>query len=193
MGLMAARPTREPGPASAALKKIYKKRLDIPTGWYIVHSMNYSDKKISQFQVKEFQDLIAALFQCCQERMQYQSERFALPDAELRCLMLFGEEKYLTPKGIARKMNVVKSRVSKILLGLEKRNLIYRIKDPEDSRGYILRLTSAGNKKLQKIHGFHDRIHHEVLAQMQPEQRKTLLNNLDLLKACMEAGKDLMD
>ncbi|MEJ2101147.1 MAG: hypothetical protein P8X68_14400 [Desulfobacterales bacterium] len=44
--------------------------------------------------------------------MQYQCDRFELPDAEFRCLMLFGEERYLTAKGIAHKMNVVKSRVS---------------------------------------------------------------------------------
>jgi len=162
----------------------------------IVHGMNYKHKEnisnVTEFQLREFQNLIATLFQCCQERMQYQSEKFELPDAELRCLMLFGEERYLTPKGIALKMNVVKSRVSKIILGLEEKGLMARIKDPEDSRGYILRLTRDGKSRLKEIHGFHDRVHHEVLAQMQPEQRKILLNNLDLLKACMEAGKELM-
>ena len=58
--------------------------------------------------------------------MQYQCERFGLPDAEFRCLVLFGEERYLTAKGIAFKMNVVKSRVSKIVEGLLKKKLIQR-------------------------------------------------------------------
>ncbi len=148
--------------------------------------------EVTAFQVKQFQELIAKLFQCCQERIQYQSEKFQLPEAELRCLMLFGEERYLTPKGIAQKLNVVKSRVTKILDGLLEKKLIQRIKDPEDSRVSLLSLTSAGQKKFQDINKFLESLHIEVLLQMAPEQRKVMLTNLDLLKACMEAVKELM-
>ena len=147
---------------------------------------------ISSFQLQQFQELIAKLFQCCQERMQYQSERFDLPDAELRCLMLFGSERYLTPKGIARKMNVVKSRVTKIIDGLERKNLVQRIKDPEDSRITLLSLTPEGQKKYHDISAFLEDVHYEVLMQMHPDHRKTVLNNLELLKTAMESVKELM-
>ena len=132
------------------------------------------------------------LFQCCQERMQYQCERFGLPDAEFRCLMLFGEERYLTAKGIAHKMNVVKSRVSKIVDGLIKKKLIQRIKDPEDSRISLLSLSAAGQEKLNNINEFLSNIHHQVLLQMAPDQRKAVMTNLDILKASMEAVKEMM-
>ena len=85
--------------------------------------------EVPDYQLNQFQELIMRLFQCCQERMQYQCERFGLPDAEFRCLMLFGTERYLTAKGLAHKMNVVKSRVSKIVDGLINKELIQRIKD----------------------------------------------------------------
>jgi len=132
------------------------------------------------------------LFQCCQERMQYQCERFGLPDAEFRCLMLFGKERYLTAKGIALKMNVVKSRVSKIVDGLIKKELIQRIKDPEDSRISLLSLTAEGQEKINNINKFLQNIHYEVLLQMAPDQRKAVLTNLDILKASMEAVKEMM-
>lgn len=148
--------------------------------------------EISAFQLHQFQDLMTKLFQCCQERMQYQSEKFNLPDAELRCLLLFGSERYLTPKGIAQKMKLVKSRITKIVDGLIKKEFIQRIKDPEDSRISLLSLTPLGKKKLHEIIEFLDEIHHSVLEQMAPEQRKTLLINLDLLKASMESVKELM-
>jgi DNA-binding MarR family transcriptional regulator len=148
--------------------------------------------EISAYQLQQFQDLITRLFQCCQERMQYQSEKFDLPDAELRCLLLFGNERYLTSTGIAQKMNLVKSRISKIVDGLIKKDLIQRIKDPEDSRISLLSLTPAGQKKLDDIKSFLEQTHHQVLQQMAPEQRKTLLINLDLLKASMEAVKEMM-
>jgi DNA-binding MarR family transcriptional regulator len=148
--------------------------------------------EVPDYQLKQFQELIMRLFQCCQERMQYQCERFGLPDAEFRCLMLFGEERYLTAKGIAYKMNVVKSRVSKIVDGLIKKKLIQRIKDPEDSRISLLSLTAEGQKKLNNINGFLQDIHYQVLLQMAPDQRKTVLTNLDILKASMEAVKEMM-
>lgn len=147
---------------------------------------------IPNFQLEQFQELITKLFHCCQERVQYQSERFKLPDAELRCLMLFGEERYLTPKGITTKMNVVKSRVTKIINGLERKKLVRRIKDPEDSRVYLLSLTSKGQEKLTEVNDFLKEIYSEVLMQMQPQQRKVTLSALEVLTASMNAVKEMM-
>jgi DNA-binding MarR family transcriptional regulator len=158
--------------------------------------MNYSDapsSHVSEFQLQQFQLLISKLFRCCQERMQYQSERFNLPDAELRCLTLFGEERYLTAKGIAYKMNLVKSRVSRIIEGLLRKKLIQRFKDPEDSRVILLSLTPDGQKKLDEINSFMEDIHSRVLQQMVPEQRKAVLTNLEILKASMESVKEMME
>ena len=148
--------------------------------------------EVSVHQLQQFQELIAKLFQCCQERMQYQSDRFELPNAELRCLMLFDNERYLTSRSISQKMNVVKSRISKIVDGLVKRGLVQRIKDPEDFRVSLLSLTPGGQKKLIEIKSFLEDIHYQVLKQMAPEQRKTILLNLDFLKASMESVKELM-
>ena len=163
---------------------------------HMVRTMNenerYAANDVSSYQLRQFQELVTRLYQCCQERMQYQSERFQLPDAELRCLLLFGEERYLTPKGIAQKMNVVKSRVSKIIDGLLRKTFIQRIKDPGDSRISLLSLTPGGQKKLNEINAFMEEVHQNVLMQMAPDQRKAMLTNLDILKASMEAVKEMM-
>jgi DNA-binding MarR family transcriptional regulator len=147
---------------------------------------------ISARQIVQFQQLITQLYQCCQDRMRYQSERFGLPEAEIRCLLLFGEEKYLTPKGIAAKMKLVKSRISKLISGLNQKGLIQKTPDPEDSRTTLLHLTPQGQKKLNEINLFLSNTHHEVLQQMAPEQRTTMMTNLELLKASMESTKELM-
>ncbi len=181
-------------------EKKLQKDLDTPFIPVIVHAMNQIANRnsmdytveVPEYQLKQFQELILKLFQCCQERMQYQCERFGLPDAEFRCLMLFGEERYLTAKGIALKMNVVKSRVSKIIEGLLKKKLVQRIKDPEDSRVSLLSLTPVGHKKLSHINEFLQDVHHQVLLQIAPDQRKAVLTNLDILKASMEAVKEMM-
>jgi len=151
-----------------------------------------TDPEIPEFQLDQFQNLINRLFQCCQERVRYQSERFSLPDAEFRCMMLFGEERYLTPKGIAGRMNVVKSRVSKILEGLEHKNLVQRIRDPEDSRMYLFSLTRLGQDKLNEIDKFLKGIYSEVLLLIPPEQRRTSIATLETLTSSMNAVKELM-
>lgn len=164
---------------------------------YLVHTMNYSgpqsSAQVSEFQLQQFKGLIAKLFRCCQERMQYQSERFNLPDAELRCLVLFGEDRYLTSKGIAYRMNLVKSRVSRITDGLIRKKLIQRIKDPGDSRVSLLSLTAKGQEKLNEINSFMEDIHSRVLQQIAPDQRKSVLTNLEILKASMESVKEFME
>ena len=158
----------------------------------MIHTMNKKTNNIPPYQVEQFQALITKLYQCCSERMQYQSERFGLPDAELRCLMLFGEERYLTASGIAYKLNVVKSRVTRIISGLEQKGLIQRVKDPKDSRVTLLRLTPNGTKRLEEIKTFISDLHYEILSHMAPPQRRALLDDLDLLKNSMEAVKELM-
>jgi DNA-binding MarR family transcriptional regulator len=161
-----------------------------------VHAMNdISDtsEAIPAYQLDQFQNLIAKLFQCCQERMQYQCDRFQLPDAELRCLQLFDNERYLTAKGIAQKMNVVKSRVTKIVDGLVRRGLVQRVKDPEDSRVTLLSLTGDGQKKLREINMFLKDVHREVLIRMAQDQRHNILSNLEVLKTAMQSVKDMME
>ena len=173
-----------------------KKILDTQVFFVIVLTMNNlrgnKNDEVTGYQLDKFQDLITRLFQCCQERMQYQCERFQLPDAEFRCLGMFGEERYLTAKSIAHRMNVVKSRVSKIIDSLLRKGLIQRIKDPEDSRVHLLSLTPQGQKKLNEINAFLDEVYGEVLSRMVPDQRHAMLTNLDILKASMEAVKEMM-
>jgi DNA-binding MarR family transcriptional regulator len=188
--------TRNPAPRTRNYRIPAKKILDTFFHSVMVHTMNNlrdnHNGGVSAYQLDKFQELIARLFQCCQERMQYQCERFQLPDAEFRCLGLFGEERYLTSKSIAHRMNVVKSRVSKIIDGLIKKKLIQRIKDPEDSRVQLLSLTAEGQKKINEINGFLEDVYSEVLSGMAPDQRQAMLTNLDILKASMEAVKEMM-
>ncbi len=141
---------------------------------------------ISDHQIDQFQNLIFKLYQCCQDRIQRQSEQFDLPDAELRCLRLFGHERYLTPKGIAHRMGVVKSRITRLIEGLAKKGYILRFKDPEDSRITLLRLTPQGQTQLDRINGHLKTANRKVLSRMSEEQREALLVHLEVLRSSME-------
>lgn len=121
--------------------------------------------------------------------MLFESHKFGLLQAELKCLMLFDMERYLTVKGIAQKMEVAKSRVTKIMDGLTKKRLIQTTEDPNDGRVKLLSLTPAGQKKLEEIDTFTTQIHQKILYQIDSEQRKAILSSLELLRSSMEAVK----
>jgi len=151
------------------------------------YKITHQNQNLSDSQIDQFQHLIFKLYQSCQERMQRQSEQFDLPDAELRCLRLFGQERYLTSKGLARQMGVVKSRITKIIDGLAAKQLVQRLKDPEDSRITLLSLTPQGQEKLDQINTNIASANMDVLARMTPEQRDTLIIHLEILRVSMEA------
>jgi hypothetical protein len=50
----------------------------------------------------------------------------------------------------------------------------------------------VGQKKINEIKSFMEDVHGQVLSQMAPDQRQTMLTNLDILKASMEAVKEMM-
>ena len=163
-------------------------------GLIIVNTMNNKVKNPSQkvtiFQSGRLKELIEEIIHCCQERVFFQSQKFNLTPAELRCILLFNNEKYLTVKGMAQKLEVAKSRVTKIMEGLLKKKLIQCINDPGDARVKLFSPTPAGQKKYEELNDFIKEIHHHLLTNLKPDDRKGVLSSLELLRSSMEVVKE---
>jgi DNA-binding MarR family transcriptional regulator len=141
------------------------------------------------YQTQRLQDLIREILSCCKEQASYLSSKFDIPEAELSCLMLFGAERYLTAKGISQRLDVAKSRVTKIIDGLIQKDLVGSIRDPKDARIKLIMLTQEGRRKSQEISAIITYLHKNLLLEFDPEQRKTVLSCLDVLRSGMEAVK----
>jgi DNA-binding MarR family transcriptional regulator len=98
------------------------------------------------YQAHRLQELISEMLKCCEDRKVYESGKFSLPYAELKCLLLFDGQRYLTVKDIAQKLEVAKSRVSKLVNGLKEKQLVTEIHDPMDARIKLISLTSDGRR-----------------------------------------------
>jgi len=146
--------------------------------------------KLAGYQAGRLKNLIEEIIHCCQERVLFQSQKFNLTPAELRCILLFNNEKYLTAKGIAQKLEVAKSRVTKIMEGLLKKKLVQCIDDPGDARVKLFSPTPAGQKKYEELNNFIKEIHHHLLTNLKPEDRKAVLSSLELLRSSMEVVKE---
>ena len=161
---------------------------------YIVNTMNNQHGKpnneLLDYQTEKIELLIAEMVECCDGRKLYESRKFDLPYAEIKCLMLFDGEHYLTVKDMAQKLDVAKSRVTKLVKNLMSKDLIRQIDDPMDARVRLISLTSAGAALSREIKAFQTDIHRQLLLQMEPAERKNALIYLETLRSAMEAVKE---
>lgn len=156
-------------------------------------TLRQTNEELLRYQAQRLQHLISEMLKCCEDRRFYELEKFGLPYAELKCLMLFNGERYLTVKGIAQRLDVAKSRVSKMVNWLIERGMVEQIDDPRDARIRLISLTPAGKKKAEEIGAFQRELHRRILLQMDFNGRKNMLSYLELLRSAMEAVKDQFD
>ena len=142
------------------------------------------------YQAHRLQELIAEMLKCCEDRKVYESGKFALPYAELKCLLLFDGQRYLTVTDIAQKLEVAKSRVTKIINGLKEKQLVSEIDDPKDARIKLISLTPAGHIRSDEIAAFQRGLYRTILLQVDADERNHVLSKLELLRSAMEAVKE---
>ena len=162
--------------------------------FYFVDTMNdfypTSKEQLARYQAKKLQDLIGEITQCCQEKTLYQAHKFGLTQAEMKCLLLFKEERYLTVKGLAQKLEVAKSRITRIIDGLVHKRLAQRIVDPEDARVILISLTPEGQKQVEVLDVYVKDLHHQLLLELKENDRKNILTSLETLRSSMEVIKE---
>ena len=156
--------------------------------------MNYpkaeSNDALLDYQTQRLHELIEEIQQCCKERTSYLSKKFDMAEAEFRCLMLFGDERYLTAKGISQRLYVARSRVTKITNGLIRKELVETIDDPKDARIKLIALTQKGQRKSKEISAIITDLHQLLLLEFKPDQRKLVISCLEVLRSSMEAVKN---
>jgi DNA-binding MarR family transcriptional regulator len=149
-----------------------------------------SKEQLTRYQAQKLQDLIGEITQCCQEKTLYQGHKFGLTQAEMKCLLLFQEERYLTVKGLAQKLEVAKSRITRIIDGMVNKRLAQRIVDPEDARVILISLTPEGQKQVETLDSFMKNLHHQLLLELKVDDRKNILASLEILRSSMEVIKE---
>jgi DNA-binding MarR family transcriptional regulator len=147
------------------------------------------DVRVLEYQANKLQELISEVHNCCKDRFSREAKAFKMPQAELRCLMLFEGHKYLTGIEIAGMLEVAKSRATVIIENLERKGLVQRSPDPNDARVKLINLTPTGQKKVREIEEFMFQLHQQLLGQIDPAQRTNVITALETLKSSMEAVK----
>jgi DNA-binding MarR family transcriptional regulator len=147
------------------------------------------DTTFFDHQKLKLRNLITEMNNCCEDRHLIEKKKFSLPIAEMKLLILFKEDKYLTLKGIAKKLDVAKSRVTKLVDSLSGKGLINKVSDPGDARITLVSLSPKGKSLVGEIHEFQGQMYEEILIQFDEQERKNILSNLETLRLAMEVVK----
>ena len=116
-----------------------------------------------------------------------------LTKSEFFCIAMIRNYDKKTGRGVyvselAEKMRVQSPAVSRMLKGLEKRELIERSIDPQDRRNIIVKLTKDGeliwNRMSSRLEGYMK----WIIEEMGEEDMLTLVRLLDRLSSVVEAG-----
>jgi DNA-binding MarR family transcriptional regulator len=148
-----------------------------------------NDVRVLEYQANKLQELIGELHNCCKERYATEAKAFKVPQAELRCLMLFEGHKYLTGIQISGLLDVAKSRATVIIENLVIKGLVQRSQDPNDARVKLISLTPVGQRKVREIEEFMFTLHQQLLDHIDPIQRTGVISALETLRSSMEAVK----
>lgn len=140
-------------------------------------------------QLHRLNELIEDVRQCCEDKHLAEAEELGLPCAEIRCLLLFGSERYLTVKGIAERLEVAKSRVTKIVNSMNEKGLVERAPDPADGRVRLLRLKPAGRRIVERANALQKQMQAIILEKLDPADRSRVISGLELLRAAMHEAK----
>ncbi|MFO7931883.1 MAG: MarR family winged helix-turn-helix transcriptional regulator [Desulfosalsimonas sp.] len=151
---------------------------------------NKTNAGMPDHQLARLGDLIEEVRRCCEDRQLLEAEELGIPCSEIRCLQLFGDERYLTVKGIAQRLDVAKSRVTKIVNSMNEKELIERAPDPADGRVRLLKLTREGRRIVERVRDFQKIMQAKILEKLDPEERRRVISGLELLRSAMHEVKD---
>jgi DNA-binding MarR family transcriptional regulator len=82
----------------------------------------------------------------------------------------------------ARREHISKSTVTRAVANLETRGLINREIDPDDARGFAIRLTPSGRQVLEEVGGLQDAYVDRQLAALDPADRDAIRAALPALE-----------
>lgn len=104
-----------------------------------------------------------------------------LTESEFKCLRLIGNDKGLSNKKIADRMNLSQSRLTRIVDGLVEKGYITRESNRKDWRCLNLTLSRKAKLFIQKLDMLNDEFHYNTLSKLNVSQQKALIAGMETL------------
>ncbi len=135
---------------------------------------------------EQIAELTFNLLQNCQEKEHRLADQLNLTVSEFRTLRYFRKDTSLNIKELAMRIRLSGSRLTRILDGLEKKNLLTRSIDIHDRRSIIVSLTSSGVAIVSTLEKKFIEIHEEILKGIPLSQQDSIIKRLRQLLQSLE-------
>jgi DNA-binding MarR family transcriptional regulator len=96
-----------------------------------------------------------------------------------------GNHKGLNPTRLSHYQNVKKNTISSLLSGLEEQGLIERTLDPQDKRGFFIRITPAGRERITATMPLRIQCVNQLTADLNASEKQQLITLLEKLRHSM--------
>ena len=98
-----------------------------------------------------------------------------------------GNSRGINPTLLSHYQNVKKNTVSSLVNGLEEQGLVERILNPEDKRGFYIRLTPAGRTRIVDSMPTRMKCINEITAGLSIEEKRQVIEKLSKLRTSLMA------
>lgn len=96
-----------------------------------------------------------------------------------------GNQQGVNPTRLSHYQNVKKNTISSLLSGLEEQGLIERTIDPEDKRGFNIRITPAGRERITSTMPHRIQHFNQLTSELNADEKKQLIALLEKLRHSM--------
>ncbi len=129
----------------------------------------------------EMAELMFKMEKACTLKEELFCSAYNLSPMEFRCIRYLSDSCFFSIKKLSVQMNLTPSRLTHLLNGLEKKNLIVRKMDKKDRRIVKVSLTDWGMKFAKEIKEEYIQFHLEILKFVDKEEINSILQNLQYL------------
>lgn len=105
--------------------------------------------------MKELSDMIIEFYEKLSSWEQSVVEGSGITLPQMHTIEILGVNNMIKMKDLAAKMGVTTGSLTVMIDNLEKKGLVERVKNPEDRRSYVIRLTDKGTKHYRRHSNFH--------------------------------------
>lgn len=145
--------------------------------------MSETQSKLDSVRLAE---IISRLFINCNEKENRHVAKYGVSIVEFRCLRTLYEHESLTVNHLAQKMSLTSSRVTRIVDGLVRNELVNRETGETDRRVYNLSLTDAGEDLAKKLIQNYNKIHEQIMKNIPVEYQSSMIQVLEQLNHAVE-------
>ncbi len=135
------------------------------------------------------QQLIRGLSSCCIDQDTQLAEMTSLSRMEARLLNMIGTNNGMLPSNAASELDLVRSRITRLVDGLVAKGLVSCNATQTDGRCRFLQLTARGKRTLEKVQRNESEFHHALMKAIPTDLRGKIVTDLSLLLNALHTVK----